>query len=201
MSFIASPSFLIPLIVLSLAVVGWLFWLNYKHIRQWQAAAQTRGWRYRQSIWQRRNYGLAGSTAEGVIWELERVQRNGYYLYRWRTFSCLLPFGSLVILPRAQVATTGERGRTVAIGSDEWQARFVVYTSHDQLAEWIISPEVEKAIRAWPIWPEMGAVERIVWNQNRLEIYGRFQRDWVTLDRMVTFGETLVASLIAARST
>ena len=56
-------------------------------------------------------------------------------------------------------------------------------------------------LQDWPLWPELGALERVVWNQNRLEVYSRFQRDWVTLDRLVALGETFVQSFTAARRT
>lgn len=192
----ATPSlFFVLLVLLLFATIGGSIWLNYTHNRRWYQEATKRGWFYTQALWRRRKYHLAGTTANGVVWELSRIERDEHFYYRWLTHSRPLPFGSLTILPRAKVTVSGQPSRSIAVGSAAWQARFAVFASHDQLAVRTVVPEVELELTDWPLWPELGSLERVVWNQHRLEIYGRFQRDWITLDRLVALGEALVASV------
>lgn len=157
----------------------------------WRRAAEQRGWRFQQRRWGRWHYRLAGTTVQGAVWEMYRVQQGGVFLFRWRTFDKRLPYGKLLLLPQgAEVQPEGMQ--RVLLGDGVWQTRFVLLATHQLLGERYVTGAVRQVLAAWPLWPQPGALESVVWDAGGLVINGRFHDNWETIDRMVALGTALL---------
>ena len=177
------------------------------HQRRQQATAD-RGWRYTNTLIKSlfgSVYVIAGTTPNGIVWELQRSQKRGKVLFIWKTSSAPLPYGLLRILPRHASAPSQDHPvmRLTIWQHKQWQtsalADYVVLTSHQQLGERFLTPEVALTLSHWPEWPLPGALEAINWSHDMLEIRVRYLGDWVTADRLVALGTALVSSLTSAR--
>jgi hypothetical protein len=170
--------------------------LNWRRQLTRQREAAVRGWRYQVNGWQdyiRPKYLFTGTTAKGVVWELKRLWQSGELVYRWLTLDVPAPYGMLVIMPRETAAIHKFDDMPVLIRpiryeSDVWQDAYVIFTSHKRLAQKLLSQAVEADLHQWPRWPAPGALDRIVWDQNSLQIFGRYQNDWALLERIVALG-------------
>ena len=185
---------LVLLVPLYRTVISWR-----NHIRRRQSATAM-GWRLSpfnfQTLWQA-NYMIAGTTINGIVWELTRIKQGNLFYFFWSTDDVPLPYGMLQVLPRqmAVTKTVSPIVREVSYGSREWQAHYVVLTSHRQLVKRYMSTEMELSLLHWPTWPTPGALEKIIWHQDGLTIYGRYQDDWATLNRIALLGIALVENL------
>lgn len=189
---------LIMLLLLVQAVIGFA---SQQHYAAWLAEARKRGWRFQPQPWWRRwrrQYRLAGTTPQGAVWELRRVQRSGVFLFRWVTYDKPLPYGSLLLLPQARaLAEPKQRDlQPVQLEDVSWQARFLLLATHQRLGERYVGVAVRHFLHMWPLWPQVGALEDVQWNQTRLLINGRFDRNWETIDRIVALGTALVEEAV-----
>ena len=185
------------LIMLLLVVQAAIGLAGQRHYLAWQAEAGKRGWRFQSQPWWRRwrrQYRLAGTTAQGAVWELRREQRGGVFLFRWVTYDKPLPYGTLLLLPQARALAEPERHglQRVLMGDRVWQTRFLLLSTHQLLGERHITPMVQEMLAGWPFWPQAGALEEVRWEGGVLVINGRFDRNWATIDRIVALGTALV---------
>ncbi len=199
-----SSIFIIILISLLLGI-SLYFTVSGWHIhRQRQRATADRGWRYSNSLIHsllRSAYIIAGTTPNGIVWELRRSQRKSKLLFVWTTSAAPLPYGLIRILPRrASVSHQNHPLMHLTVWQQEqWQqpalAEYVMLTSHQRLGERFLTPEVALALSHWPEWPLPGALEAVNWSRERLEIEVRYVGDWATADRLVALGAALVSQL------
>jgi hypothetical protein len=155
-------------ILASLLIAFTLYWgvSGWQLHQQRRQKTADRGWRYtntlRQSLF-RSAYIVAGTTANGIVWELRRSQKKEALLFNWTTTSALLPYGVIYILPRRVSAPTQTQPllRLTIWQHERWQnpalADYVVLTSHQQLGERFLTSEAALALSHWPEWPLPGA--------------------------------------------
>ncbi len=172
---------------------------NWREVRTRQQMAATRGWRYSEQGWKalfKSTYSMAGTTPNGTVWILKRVQRNKRWEFIWSSPNKLLPYGKLLILPREVMITSGYTAqanlRQTSYGSKEWQAEYALLTTHDALGKRFFNKEIELALLNWPRWPALGSLEKVDWSVGELVICGRHQKDWLALDRIVVLGTALI---------
>jgi hypothetical protein len=178
---------------------------TYQGIRNWREnglrrqAAMANGWRFTDRGWRslfRSTYSMAGTAPNGAVWEFGRVQKGRQYYFVWSSRNVHLPYGTLVILPRGVAVLPAHTKRlslrSMAVGSDEWRVAYKLLATHDLLGQRYFSREIELALLEWPRWPEPGAMEEIVWRRDGLFIRVRHKNDWMTINRIVVLGTTLV---------
>lgn len=189
------------LIVLLLAVQAFIGLAGQRHYLAWRTEAGKRGWRFQPQPWWRRwrrHYRLAGTTAQGAVWELRREQQGGVFLFRWVTYDKPLPYGTLLLLPQARALAEPERRglQRVLLGDGVWQTRFLLLATHQLLGERHMTLPVQGMLADWPLWPQAGALEEVRWEGGMLVINGRFDRNWATIDRIVALGTALLGGVV-----
>lgn len=176
-------------------------WRTHQERRQKTA---DRGWRYTNTYVQslfRSAYIIAGTSPNGIVWELQRNQRKGMLFFVWTTTFAPLPYGTIRILPRRMSALRQDPSlmRLTIWQHERWQnpalADYVLYTSHQQLGERFLTADVALALSYWPEWPLPGSLEEVTWSHDALEIRVRYLGDWITADRLVALGLALVGNL------
>lgn len=180
---------------------------NWRENRLRQRTADAYGWRYWNRGWNRvllrPSYEIAGTTPEGVVWELRRVQRKRQLYFVWSSLQRLLPYGALIIRPRQAGARASNRmkegAHQVEVGSERWQSEYVMWTTHTMLAQKYFNQEVELAMTDWPQWPAPGSLEEIIWDRERLVIRVRQHNDWFALNQIVVLGTALVDNAVQRR--
>lgn len=177
----------------------------YQGFRNWREnglrrqAATANGWRYTDRGWRslfRPGYAMAGTTPNGTVWELGRVQQGRTYYFLWSSRTARLPYGTLVILPRS-ITVLPEHARrlnlrTMSVGSDQWRSAYKLLATHDVLGQRFFNREIDLALLDWPRWPEPGSLEEVVWKRDGLTIRIRQKNDWSTLNRVIVLGTALV---------
>ena len=196
------------LIILVSLLVGTSIYLavsSWKTHQQRRQKTAERGWRYTNTLLQslrHTSYTIAGTTPNGIIWEMQRNQKKDKLLFTWITESAPLPYGLIHVLPRQ--ASVSQQGHLPTIQLLIWQherwqnpalSDYVIFTSHQQLGERFLTSEVALALSHWPGWPFPGALEEIKWSQKSLEIQVRYLGDWTTADRLVALGTALVSNI------
>ncbi len=172
---------------------------NQRRHKKRARQASERGWRYAPGGWQpifKTNYRLTGSTMRGVIWELDRVWRDGRLEFVWQAQKAPLPYGALVVLP-AQTEESPDhlvmpfKLHRIRPLPPNWPSDYELFATHNALAERCLGTAVIHILRQYPPWPQSGSLGRIVWQQKSLIIVGRYENDWAALDRIVALGEAL----------
>jgi len=172
---------------------------NQRRHKERARQAGERGWRYAPGGWQpvfKTNYRLTGSTMRGVIWELDRVWRNGRLEFIWRAEKAPLPYGAVVVLP-AQMEEAPDllvapfKLHRIRPLPPNWPPDYELFATHNALVERCLGTAVIHILRQYPPWPQSGSLGRIVWQQKSLIIVGRYENDWAALDRIVALGEAL----------
>lgn len=200
---------LLPILA-TLLIAFSLYWgvSGWQLHQQRRQKTADRGWRYANSLWHsllRSAYVIAGTTPNGIVWELRRSQKKGVLFFVWTATAAPLPYGLIYILSRRTAPLPTEQPRRhLAIWQHErWQnpalVDYVVLTSHQQLGERFLTTEAAVALSYWPEWPLPGALEEIMWNDAGLEIRARYLGDWITADRLVALGTALVSNMAARR--
>jgi hypothetical protein len=121
------------------------------------------------------------------------------FLFHWVTYDKPLPYGRLLLLPQARALAEPERQglQRVVLGESQWQSRFLVLVTHQQLSDRYMGPTVRQLLNGWPLWPRPGALEEVRWDAGGLVINGRFHGDWKTIDCIVALGTALLDSAVA----
>ncbi|HFE67562.1 MAG TPA: hypothetical protein ENJ93_09900 [Chloroflexi bacterium] len=188
------------LLLLALLTAAYTAVTNQRRHKERARQANERGWRYAPGGWQpifKTNYRLTGSTMRGVIWELDRVWRDGRMEFIWQAENAPLPYGALVVLP-AQAEEDPDplaapfKLRRVRPLPPNWPPDYELFATHNALAERCFDTAVIQILRQYPPWPQPGSLGRIVWRQKSLIIVGCYENDWTVLDRLVALGEALV---------
>ena len=199
-----SSIFLVILMSLLLGMSLYFTIFSWRTHKQRQRATADRGWRYTNSLIHslfRSTYIIAGTTPNGIVWELQRSQKKGKLFFNWTTSAAPLPYGLIRILPRRASVSHQSHPllRLTSWQHEQWQqpalAEYVVLTSHQRLGERFLTPEVALALSHWPEWPLPGALESVNWSRERLEVEVRYVGDWATADRLVALGAALVSPL------
>ncbi len=185
---------------LSVAMALYALAVGWQNHRSRRLGAAWRGWRYQNTFLKSMSqaaYVMAGTTPQGVVWELQRVRQNGRNLFIWSAAPAKLPYGTVQILPQ-QANTSFESDlplRLMSWNNPDWAkmpfANILIRVSHQQLAERFLIEEVLLSLNYWPEWPLAGSLDGIFWNQNQLEIRVHYSGDWATADRTVALGTTL----------
>lgn len=192
--------FLVVLFLLALLTAVYTAVTNQRRHKERAHQASERGWRYAPGGWQplfKTNYRLTGSTIGSVVWELDRMWRNGRLAFIWQAGNAPLPYGALVVLPaRTEEAPDPlvapyklHRIRPLPPG---WPSDYELFATHNALVERCLGTAVIDILRQYPPWPQPGSLGRIVWRQKSLIIVGCYENDWAVLDRLVALGEALV---------
>ena len=193
---------LLPLLILITLIIAslWGGW-NWRTHHERQHAAEKRNWRYQPGFVAAvlgRPFRVAGSTPSGAIWEMEPRKNNGRFTFHWHSKEAHLPYGKLIILPRDMAATTSlPEMHAHEVGSRHWQARFVTFVTHDQLAENFITTTLENDLKSWPDWPQPGALLKISITSTDLTIIAHQQSGWLGRDRLAALGDALTTTLAA----
>jgi hypothetical protein len=191
---------------MTLVIPVYLGFRNWRENKARQQMAQANGWRYSRRGWKgvfEPVYSIAGTTPGGIVWELTRVQRNRQWFFLWSARKPLLPYGILMIRPR-EAAVWPEVDlqhnlRQVTIGDEAWQKGYVLLATHEVLGERFFNREAELLFMNWPSWPAPAALEGLVWTREQLSIWVRHHNDWLSLDRIVNVGTTLVENAVQKR--
>ena len=192
---------LVVLLLLALLTGVYTAVTNQRRHKERARQANERGWRYAPGGWQpifKTNYRLTGSTMRGVIWELDRVWRDGQLEFIWQAENAPLPYGALVVLPaQAEVAPDPlvvpfrlHRIRPLPSG---WPSDYELFATHNALAERCFGDTAVNILRQYSPWPQKGSLGRVVWRQKSLIIVGCYENDWAALDRIVALGTALTA--------
>jgi hypothetical protein len=177
----------------------------YQGYRNWRAhqarqrMAVARQWRYSSRGWRanfKSTFSMAGSTPSGVIWQLKRVDSDRRLWLVWTAPTRLLPYGTLVILPRHVDRLPAHLDkanlRQMEVGSQQWQMTYELLTTHDLLGQRFFNREIELALLDWPVWPASGALHDIVWQRHQLRIRCRLHTDPLCLEKIVILGTMLI---------
>ncbi len=192
---------LLGLLLLALLTGVYAAVANQRRHKERARQANERGWRYAPGGWQpifKTNYRLTGSTMRGIVWELDRVWRDGRLEFIWRAAKAPLPYGALVILP-AQTEKNPDplvapfNLHRVRPLPPHWPPDYELFATHNALAERCLDTAVTQILHQYPPWPQPGSLGRIVWRQKSLIIVGCYENDWVALDRIVALGTALTA--------
>ncbi len=193
------PLYIMGLIILVTVIPayrGWNCWQEHKSRRQ---AVESNGWRYSDRGWRMffsSTYSLAGTTPHGVVWHFRRIQKGQQWLFLWSANNSLLPYGTFRIQPRKAAALLQEDAyqhlRHVAAGSPGWRESYSLTVTHNVLGDRFFSAEVEDALSDWPNWPDLGALEEVIWTKKELVVRARYKNDWPTVNRVVFLGTALV---------
>ena len=174
---------------------------NWRIHQEWQREATQRGWRYTTVRWKqffsKPSYRIAGTTTNGIVWELHRPMDKGQLRISWHTHKAHLPYGTLTIFPEGSKRPLSNnlvplKQKTMSAKLPTWPGNYLIFTSHTQLATRSFSESVANLLQQYPEWPQNGSLEKLIWRPNSLSIVCLYQNGWTTIDRMVTLGTTLV---------
>jgi hypothetical protein len=190
---------LVGLLLLALMTAVYTAVSNQRRHKKRAQQANERGWRYAPGGWQpifKTNYRLTGSTMRGVVWELDRVWRNGRLEFIWRAENAPLPYGAVVVLP-VQMEESPDplvapfKLHRIRPLPPNWPPDYELFATHNALAQRWFGTAVTDILRQYPPWPQPGSLGRIVWRKKSLIIVGCYENDWAALDRIVALGEAL----------
>lgn len=189
------------LFLIVVALAGYTAVHNKRISQERTQKARERGWRYTPLNWTqliKPEFKLAGRTHSGAIWELQRFWRDGKLLLNWQTHSASLPYGVVGILPvqtSALPATSPFKTYTVSASIPAWPETYQLFTSHNRLAHLFFTEPISRLLQQYPVWPEKGSLEQLIWVQKSLSIVCLYEDDWDVLERIVALGSTLVETL------
>ncbi|MCP4362438.1 MAG: hypothetical protein GY796_30905 [Chloroflexi bacterium] len=197
---IVTNIFIPGLILLALVTAVYTVSHNWRQHQERSQQAQLRGWRYAASDWRyflKPHFQLAGTTPTGKIWEMNQRWQNGRLLFVWQTKSTRLPYGIIKILPSQFKLESAPSQFPMKLHLlqpfvKDWPDTLQIFTSHDQLAHTFFGPAIIKKLYPFPVWPERGSLQGLVWQQNTLLIVGHFENGWEVLDRIVALGTALI---------
>jgi hypothetical protein len=199
---------IVGLFLIMVGIGGFTAVNNWRTHQEWQHEAAQRGWRYTPVRWKqlfKPSYRIAGTTANGIVWELRRFKLKGQLRFSWQTNKARLPYGTLAMFPvgskqLAPVKTEEPsfnnlaplKQKAMPTKPSTWPDKYLVFASHNQLAAHLFVESVANALNQYPDWPRNGSLEELIWKPNRLFIVCLYENEWTALDRLVALGNALV---------
>ncbi|VAW42742.1 hypothetical protein MNBD_CHLOROFLEXI01-3216 [hydrothermal vent metagenome] len=199
---------IVGLFLIVVVIAGFTAVSNWRTHQEWRREATQRGWRYTTVRWKqfaKPSYRIAGTTANGIVWELHRSMHKGQLRFSWQTNDAHLPYGTLAMFPMgskqlAPVKTEGPlynnleplKQKAMPAKPPTWPDKYLIFASHNQLAAHLLLESVANVLNQYPDWPQNGSLEKLTWNPNRLFIVCLYKNEWTALDKLVALGTALV---------
>ncbi|MCP4421536.1 MAG: hypothetical protein GY805_33410, partial [Chloroflexi bacterium] len=144
---------------------------NWRTHQEWRREATQRGWRYTTVGWKqfsKPSYRIAGTTANGIVWELHRSMDKGKLRYSWQTDDAALPYGTLMILPEGGKRPLSKnlipfKQKAASANPPPWPNKYTIYTTHNQLALRLVAEPVTNLLHQFPAYPQNGSLEKLIW--------------------------------------
>jgi hypothetical protein len=177
-------------LMLGLGVQQWR-WHNERRKQAYQL-----GWWYGSGNWWlgfwSKQFSIAGTSDDGMVWNLYRRKLNKHLYLVWQTQDAGLPYGVIKVVTQLDQTTLTPRSLRVTEQVHGFTEPYLVLATHERL----VTRYLVGKMPAFNPYPTAGSLATITWNQEILELSVRYDPHWHTIAQTVSLGETLAHSLL-----